>query len=76
VLFEFQHELATGEWESLGLSRSADDDFDIAAGVAALRATLSGTLPSGSYRVRSPEGESRWRYAAVDPTGEFRLVDE
>jgi hypothetical protein len=76
VLFEFQHELATGEWESLGLSRSADDDFDIVAGVDALRATRSGPLASGSYRVRSPEGESRWRYAAVDSVEEFRLVDE
>jgi hypothetical protein len=76
MLFEFQHELANGEWEALGLSRSGTDAFDIDAGVDALQATRQGPLPSGSYRVRSPEGESRWRYAAVDRAGAFRLVDE
>jgi hypothetical protein len=76
MLFEFQHELENGEWEALGLSRSGGDSFDIDAGVSALEATWEGALPSGSYRVRSPEGDSRWRYATVDRVGTFRLVDE
>ena len=76
MVFEFQRELANGEWKSLGLSRSAEDDFDVAAGVRALKATWRGPLPSGSYRVRSPEGDSRWRYAQVDRTGAFQLIDE
>jgi hypothetical protein len=76
MLFEFQRELANGEWEALGLSRSEGESFDIDAAVTALRATVAGPLPSGSYRVRSPEGESRWRYATVGSVGDFRLVDE
>ncbi len=76
MIFEFQRELASGEWKALGLSRSAGDDFDVAAGVQALEATWRSRLPSGSYRVRSPEGDSRWRYARVDRSGAFRLVDE
>jgi hypothetical protein len=76
VIFEFQRELSNGEWKALGLSRSADDEFDIGEAVRALQATWKGPLPSGSYRVRSPEGESRWRYAQVDKAGAFRLIDE
>jgi hypothetical protein len=76
VIFEFQRELANGEWKALGLARTAAEEFDIAAGAQALEATWSGRLPSGSYRVRSPEGESRWRYGQVDKGGGFRLVDE
>jgi hypothetical protein len=76
VIFEFQRELANGEWKALGLARTSDEDFDIAAGAQALEATWRGRLPIGSYRVRSPEGDSRWRYGQVDKTGVFRLLDE
>lgn len=76
MLFEFQRELSNGEWKALGLSRSAGDVFDVAAGVRALEATWKGPLPDGSYRVRSPEGDSRWRYARVDKTGAFQLIDQ
>jgi hypothetical protein len=76
MMFEFQRELSNGEWKALGLSRSADDVFDVAAGVRALEATWNGPLPDGSYRVRAPEGDSRWRYARVDKAGTFRLIDE
>lgn len=76
MMFEFQRELSNGEWKALGLSRSAGDAFDVAAGVSALEAAWSGPLPDGSYRVRAPEGDSRWRYGRVDKTGTFRLIDE
>ncbi len=76
MMFEFQRELENGEWEALGLSRSAGDDFDVAAGVRALEATWKGPLPEGSYRVRAPQGDSRWRYARVEETGAFDLIDE
>ncbi len=76
MLFEFQRERSNGEWMALGLSRSAADDFDVAAGAAALAATAHGPLPSGSYRVRSPQGDTRWRYAQVDEAGTFTLIDE
>jgi hypothetical protein len=76
MMFEFQRELSNGEWKALGLSRSASDAFDVAAGVRALEATWNGPLPDGSYRVRSPEGDSRWRYARVDKSGAFRLIDQ
>lgn len=33
--------------EALGLSRSADDVFDVAADVRALKATWNGPLPDG-----------------------------
>jgi hypothetical protein len=76
VIFEFQRELANGEWKALGLARTPGEEFDIAAGVRALKATWRGELPAGSYRVRSPEGESRWRYGQVDRSGSFKLLDE
>lgn len=76
MIFEFQRELSNGEWKALGLSRTATDAFDLDAAAAALQATWDGPLPAGSYRVRSPEGESRWRYARVGRDGEFVLVDE
>jgi hypothetical protein len=76
VIFEFQRELSNGEWKALGLARTFEEKFDIAAGVEALAATWRNGLPAGSYRVRSPEGDSRWRYGQVDRTGAFRLIDE
>jgi hypothetical protein len=39
VIFEFQRELANGEWKALGLARTADEDFDVLAAVQALRAS-------------------------------------
>jgi len=76
MIFEFQRELSNGEWRALGLSRTADDTFDLDAAAAALKATWKGPLPPGSYRVRAPEGDSRWRYARVDRGGEFVIVDQ
>lgn len=76
MIFEFQRELANGEWKALGLARTQDDEFDIAGAARALEATWRGRLPTGSYRVRSPERESRWRYGQVDKAGAFRLIDE
>jgi hypothetical protein len=76
MIFEFQRELGNGEWKALGLSRTATGAFDLDAAADALRATWAGPLPAGSYRVRSPEGGSRWRYARVGRSGEFVLVDE
>jgi hypothetical protein len=76
VIFEFQRELSNGEWKALGLARTQGEEFDVAAGVRALEATWRGGLPFGSYRVRSPEGEGRWRYGQVDEAGAFRLIDE
>jgi hypothetical protein len=76
MIFEFQRELSNGEWRALGLARSGDDGFDVAAAVRALQATWGGSLPAGTYRLRSPEGDSRWRYGRVDRGGSFALVDE
>jgi hypothetical protein len=76
VIFEFQRELSNGEWKALGLSRTSADEFDVDQAAEALRATWGGPLPPGAYRVRSPEGASRWRYARVGRGGEFVLVDE
>ena len=76
MLFEFQREIANGEWKALGLARTADDDFDVDAAVRALQATWNGPLPQGAYRTRSPEGDSRWRYGRVDRGGNFTLVDD
>ena len=63
MLFEFQHELANGEWEALGLSRSR----------RRLRhrrperpvPTRERAAPDGAYRVDRPK--ENVRYAAVDP---------
>lgn len=76
MIFEFQRELSNGEWKALGLSRTGAEVFDPDAAAEALKATWNGPLPPGSYRVRSPEGESRWRYARVDRDGEFILIDD
>ena len=77
TIFEFQRELSNGEWKALGLARTGDEEtFDLDAAATALQATWNGPLPAGSYRVRSPEGDSRWRYARVGRDGEFVLVDE
>ncbi len=76
MIFEFQREISNGEWKALGLARTPGEEFDVAAGAQALEATWRGGLPIGSYRVRSPEGDSRWRYGQVDRTGAFRLIDE
>jgi hypothetical protein len=76
VIFEFQRELANGEWKALGLARTAADDFDIVTAVRALQATWKGSLPEGAYRTRSPEGDSRWRYGRVDRSGNFALMDD
>ena len=76
VIFEFQRELSNGEWKALGLSRTGTELFDVDAAALALKATWDGPLPAGAYRVRSPEGDSRWRYARVGHDGEFVLVDE
>jgi hypothetical protein len=76
VIFEFQRELSNGEWKALGLARTGGGAFDVEAAVTALQATWDGPLPAGAYRVRSPEGASRWRYARVDRAGAFALVDE
>jgi hypothetical protein len=29
MIFEFQRELASGEWKALGLSRSGGEDFEV-----------------------------------------------
>lgn len=42
MIFEFQREIANGEWKALGLARTAADDFDVGGAVPALRAGLSG----------------------------------
>ena len=76
MIFEFQRELKNGEWKALGLSRTGTEDFDVDAAATALQATWAGPLPAGAYRVRSPEGDSRWRYARVGRNGEFVLIDE
>lgn len=76
VIFEFQREIANGEWKALGLARTAADDFDVGGAVRALRATWNGSLPQGAYRIRSPEGDSRWRYGRVDRSGDFALIDD
>ncbi len=76
MIFEFQREIANGEWKALGLARTAADDFDVGGAVRALRATWNGSLPQGAYRIRSPEGDSRWRYGRVDRGGDFALIDD
>jgi hypothetical protein len=76
VIFEFQRELSNGEWRAMGLSRTGSEAFDLGAAAEALQATWDGPLPPGAYRVRAPEGDSRWRYARVGRKGEFVLVDE
>jgi len=35
VIFEFQREIANGEWKALGLARTAADDFDVGGAVRA-----------------------------------------
>jgi hypothetical protein len=76
MIFEFQRELANGEWKALGLARTTAEDFDVDAAVRALQATWNGPLPEGAYRTRSPEGDSRWRYGRVDRRGSFALIDD
>lgn len=44
VIFEFQHELANGEWKAPGLARTAADDFDVGAAVRALRVDRGGNF--------------------------------
>jgi hypothetical protein len=74
VIYEFQRECDDGEWEALGLSRSASKQVDIDEAVSALRATQE--LEPGAYRVRAVEDEHRWHFGEVDPKGGFRLIDE
>jgi hypothetical protein len=74
VIYEFQRECDDGEWEALGLSRSASEEIDIEDAIGALRATRR--LGQGSYRVRAVEDEQRWHFGEVDGNGDFRLVDE
>ncbi len=50
VIFEFQREIANGEWK--------------------------GTRPCPHYRIRSPKGDSRWRYGRADRGGNFALIDD
>ncbi len=74
VIYEFQRECEDGEWEALGLARTASEEVDVRAGVSALRVTHE--FEPGTYRVRAVEDESRWHFGEVDAAGAFRLIDE
>jgi len=74
-MFEFQREAEGGEWEALGLGRSAGDQPDYASALRELRATLGQPLAPGTYRLRLVEPGSRWRFAEVDRLGDFKLID-
>jgi hypothetical protein len=75
VIFEFQRERADGEWEALGIARTAGGEFDLDAAVQALQAVWDGPLPSGSYRVRAVEGDGRWHFGEVGRSGSFKQLD-
>lgn len=46
VIFEFQREIANGEWKALGLARTAADNFDVGGAVRVE------TLPSSTEITR------------------------
>jgi len=75
-MFEFQREGGDGEWLALGLSRAEGEGQPFEDAVRAFQATWDGPLPEGCYRVREIEPGSRWRFAEVNGTGRFQLLDE
>jgi hypothetical protein len=75
MIFEFQLEGEDGDWSSLGIARAAVEPVVLRRAALSLRANHGGLLPAGVYRVRVLEIESRWRYAEVDTSGDFRLID-